>query len=903
MYCGVPLESLVQTGKLGLSDAEAAERLSKFGPNALEDKKVHPLKKLALNFVSPMALMIWMAIIIEAVIQDWPNIIVLTTLQVLNAVIGWYEDMKAGDAVAALKASLKAHASVCRGGVYSTIDGADVVVGDRIVLHAGGAVPADCRLDADFKGELEIDQAALTGESMPAKMRCGDEPKMGSNCVRGEAEAVVIATGGQTFFGKTASMINRVHEISHFDKIIIAITKALLAGSTLLVAISLIVLLLRGAPPLEALAFAVVLLVASIPIALPVVSVTTMALGARALARKEAIVTRLSSIEEVAGMTVLCSDKTGTLTMNKMVLQEELPIFTPGVSRDQVLVHAALAAKWREPPKDALDTLVLGAAELRLCDAYEQVEYLPFDPRTKRTEATLKPKGSPAPAFKCSKGAPHIILSLCAPGPELKERVEGIIETLSKRGVRSLAVARTNDVAMESWELLGILTFLDPPRPDTAATIKRANELGVQVKMITGDHIAIAIDMANQLHMGTKIQGCDGLPNFDPNGGKIPRDLGERYGEMIERADGFAGVFPEHKFLIVEVLQQRGWLVGMTGDGVNDAPALKKAGVGIAVSGSTDAARAAADIVLTNDGLSTIIDAIVIARTIFQRMKNYVVYRVACTTQLLLFFFITVCFVHPDKYAGWADFDDEEAPPNSFSLPVIVLVLITILNDGTIISIAYDAVKPSKLPEKWRLPQTFAIAFFLGGVACVSSLVILHFMLQSRLDGSLWRHAGLPRMSYGELSCAMYLKISVSDFLTVFSARTRGPFWSRAPGTFLFFAAFVATLLSTIITLCWNPGYGGMEPVGATVVAFVWAYDVFFFLVQDFTKVYFILLINWYTGENEDEHKLDSDEEPPESIISFYRRFHSRHLASGQPAGDHYQRLENGGAGNHAGVL
>ena len=415
--------------------------------------------------------------------------------------------------------------------------------------------------------------------------------------------------------------------------------------------------------------------------------------------------------------------------------------------------------------------------------------------------------------------------------------------------------------------------------------------------MITGDQRAIAVETCRTLGMGTTIMGTDVLPQVGNSATgaplALPSTLGADFGEVIESADGFAEVFPEHKFLIVEALQQRGYMVGMTGDGVNDAPALKKAGVGIAVSGSTDAARAASDIVLTNDGLSTIVDAIVISRTIFQRMKNYVVYRVACTTQLLLFFFITVCFVHPTGYGGWDDdtLDDEAQPPKVFKLPVVVLVLITILNDGTIISIAYDAVKPSKFPEKWRMPQTFAIAFILGGVACVSSLLLLHVMLDSRSDGSVWRGFGLPALSYGQLMCAMYLKISVSDFLTVFSARTRGPFWSRAPGTFLFAAAFVATFLSTVISLAWPKKSDGMEPIGAEVVVAVWAFDVAFFLLQDLSKVLFIKAINSYTGENEDDHKIDDGEEPPESIVAAYRRAKHKIWKTKGADQTHYQNL------------
>ena len=853
---------------------------------------------------------------------DWSDFFVLLTLQILNATIGWYEDMKAGNAVAALKASLRPSANVKRGGKYKTIDGTTIVVGDRVVLHAGGAVPSDCCLGQCEP--LEIDQAALTGESMPVTMCTGDEPKMGSNVTRGEAEAIVIATGSQTFFGKTASMIASVNEQGHFQIVLMRITGALLAISMLLVFISLLVLTVRdGEDVLVALAFAVVLLVASIPIAMPVVSVATMALGSRKLAEKKAIVTRLSSIEEVAGMDMLCSDKTGTLTMNKMVLQDELPVFTPGIDRDDVLLASALAAKWREPPKDALDTLVLNAVDLDKCDNFQQIEYMPFDPRKKRTEATLRDMRDDPEAggqfFKVTKGAPHVVLGMTHNKSEIGDEVEEVIARLAHRGVRALAVARTARAedaeklelaADRTWELLGILTFLDPPRPDTATTIARAKVFGVETKMITGDHKAIAVDMCHQLGMKDDIQGCDGLPSFDPATAAIPKTLGAEYGPMIERANGFAQVFPEHKFLIVEALKQRGWSVGMTGDGVNDAPALKKAGVGIAVSGATDAARAASDIVLTAEGLATIVDAIVIARRIFQRMKNYVIYRVSCTIQLLLFFFFTVCAIHPSKNnEDWQTHDPDIELPPSFKLPVIALVIITILNDGTIISIAYDAVRPSAIPEKWRLPQVFAIASVLGGIATISSVILLLMMLNSRNPDSAWRGMGLPYIeTYGQLMMAMYLKISVSDFLTVFAARTRGPFWSRAPGTLLFAASLVATVSSTIISLNWPEGRGSaggnepMESIGSALTAVVWFYDIVWFLLQDLIKVGVIKGINAYVGVNEEENKMDEDGEPPESIVYFGRKMHAKYVLGLSPAECVAAGKGSGKSGSYSGV-
>jgi len=350
----------------------------------------------------------------------------------------------------------------------------------------------------------------------------------------------------------------------------------------------------------------------SIPMAMEVVTTTTMAIGSHTLSRAGAIVARLSSIEELAGMNMLCSDKTGTLTMNKMMIQDETPIYQPGLTQADIVRDAALAAKWHEPPKDALDTLVLGQANIAQLDAYEMIDYQPFDPIFKRTEGTLKEIAT-GKVFKTTKGAPHIIAKLIE-GPEaagVQADVNAKVDNFAERGVRSLAVARTVN---DKWQMQGILTFLDPPRPDTKATLHKAMEFGIDVKMITGDHTAIAKETARQLGLGTNILNAERLPGLDAHG-KAPKDL-DKHVPLIMEADGFAQVFPEHKFLIVEALRQAGYAVGMTGDGVNDAPALKRADIGIAVQGATDAARAAADIVLTQPGLAVVVDAITIVRAL-----------------------------------------------------------------------------------------------------------------------------------------------------------------------------------------------------------------------------------------------------------------------------------------------
>ena len=656
--------------------------------------------------------------------------------------------------------------------------------------------------------------------------RCG----FGLCSVRGEAEAIVVATGSLTFFGKTAAMINTGEEMGHFQKILLRITLVLLAISIVMVSVCFGYLLYNKEDSLQAIAFAVVLLVASITIAMQVVCTTTMALGSSKLAEHKTIVRRLSSIEELAGMNMLCSDKTGTLTLNKMELQEDTPVFMDGVTREQVLQTAALAARWKEPAKDALDRLVLGSVKVNELDEYEQIDYLPFDPAIKRTEGTLKaPDGT---IFKATKGAPQILINKCCNDNATKQLIKSELQKYAERGIRCLAIARTlgplpEDESVIQWHFMGILTFLDPPRADTAEVIRRALELGCPVKMITGDQVAIARETCRMLDMGTTILDAESLPSYQVNG-PISKTLGVDFGNLVENADGFAEVFPEHKFLIVEVLRQMGYHVGMTGDGVNDAPALKKADIGIAVEGATDAARAAADIVLTSPGLSVIVEAISMSRVIFQRMRNYVIYRVACTLQLLLFFFISVLAIHPSSFPGFSD-------QKYFSLPVIALIMITILNDGTIISIAYDHVKPSPYPEKWNLVEAFIVSSVLGLIAVASSIMCLYFSLDSRNEHGPWKSLGLRELKYEEVMMTLYLKISLSDFLTVFAARTRGFFCTRAPGRLLLMAFIVATGISTILSRYWP--FGDMMYIEWELCGYIWVYCLIWFFIQDISKV------------------------------------------------------------------
>lgn len=861
----------------GLTEAEACELLTKWGRNELEEKVTPKWLIYLQQLIQPMPIMIWIAIIIEAGIQNWIDMGLLLVIQFTNATIGWYEITKAGDAVAALKASLKPEATVKRDGKWKNINAAEVVPGDLVLLAAGSAIPADCGIN---HGRLEVDQSALTGESHPVTMHANGRPKMGSTAVRGEVEATVLATGMNSFFGKTASMLNQKNGLGNLAKILMRIMSVLVVMSIVLCITVMVYLLLKGQTAKQSISFAVVVLVASIPIAIEIVTTATLAIGSRSLSKHGAIVTNLSAIEELSGMNVLCSDKTGTLTLNKMVIQDDCPTYSPDQNRYTILQAAALAAKWKEPPRDALDTLTLTAADLPSLDVYEQIDFMGFDPTVKRTEGTLK--GPDGKIFKTTKGAPHIIAKLLGNSLEeedIKKKVTTKVTELGERGIRCLGVARTHPDDINVWIYLGILTFLDPPRPDTKDTIEKSLALGVDVKMITGDHTVIAKETLRQLGMGTKVGNTEGIPPLQENG-QPPKDAGRILGSVILETDGFAEVFPEHKFVLVEAFRQQGFATGMTGDGVNDAPALKRADVGIAVSGATDAARAAADIVLTQEGLGVIVHAIVIARQIFKRIQSFITYRISATLQLLYFFFLGVFIFRPNEMTPNSvdvmEFEENLSGTNAtacqqwnaatnskgynpnplpagcnnpweeyyfFQLPVLLLMIITILNDGTLITIGYDSAVANKRPDKWNLKVLWTVSVVLGTVACASSLLLLWMCLDSNSVNS-WFHAlKLPGLRYGQITTAIFLKVSVSDFLTLFSARTYpGPFFSSMPGKLLLIGGVCALSLSTIIACSLPEGELDDVPIEGLMRTkwywpfLIWAYCIIWWFVQDALK-------------------------------------------------------------------
>jgi H+-transporting ATPase len=771
----------------GLTQVEAQKRLTQYGPNEIAEKKTNEILKFLSYFWGPIPWMIEAAVILSAAARHWPDFGIILILLLANAMVGFWEEHQAGNAVAALKATLAIKARVKRDGKWVNPAASELVPGDAIRLRLGDIVPADARLlDGD---EISVDQSALTGESMPATRKSGDAVFSGSIVRRGEINALVYATGGKTYFGKTAELVETAVTVSHFQKAVLKIGNYLIILALVLVAVIIGLGIYRGEPILTVLQFALVLTVAAIPVAMPTVLSVTMAVGARLLARKQAIVSKLVAIEELAGVDVLCADKTGTLTQNKLTLGD--PFCLDAITADELILAGALASQAAN--NDTIDLAVLGGLkDKRALKPYQVTHFQPFDPVHKRTEATVK--GADGKTFKVSKGARQVILALSANAAAVKGAVDKAVDDFAARGFRALGVARADGDG--EWRLLGVLPLFDPPRVDAKSTVATATEMGVKIKMVTGDALAIAREMAKTLGMGANILDANTL-------GDAKSEETAAAAKTIEDADGFAQVFPEHKFHIVDVLQKHGHIVGMTGDGVNDAPALKKADCGIAVSGATDAARAAASIVLLTPGLSVIIEAIKESRRIFQRMNSYAIYRIAETLRVLLFMTLAIVVF---KF---------------YPLTAIMIVMLALLNDAAILSIAYDNVIYRNKPEVWDMRTVLGIATVLGLIGPLAAFGL--FYLADRV-----LHVERP-----QLQTMMYLLLSVAGHLTIFQTRTRGPFWSIKPARILLLAVVGTQVAATLICV-----FGFLvTPLWWGWVALVWVYALSWFLVTDRVKL------------------------------------------------------------------
>jgi H+-transporting ATPase len=830
----------------GLSEAEAEKRLAEYGYNEIPEKEESTFHRIFRRFWGPIPWMIEVAALLSAVVRKWDDFIIILILLLTNALIDFWQESKALNALKTLKERLAKQAIVFRAGNYQTLEAKNLVPGDIIKIKIGDLVPADVKLIAgDF---ILADQSALTGESLPVSKKVGAIAYSNSVVKQGEMLTVVVNTALNTFFGKTVALVAQAQreEKSHFQKAVIHIANYLIMISIFMAAIILITAMFRHENILEIVKFILVLTIAAIPIAMPAVLSVTMAVGALNLAKKQAIVSRLVAIEELAGVDILCSDKTGTLTQNRMTVSD--PIVCGSYSIKELMLYAALASK--EENKDPIEIpifeYVQGAGLEAELKQYQHINFIPFDPVGKRTEASVK---SAAGTFSVIKGAPQVILELSGGQTNCGNIIEKV-EALAETGYRTLGVAwkKPED---KNFNFMGLIPLFDPPREDSHATIEKAKELGLEIKMVTGDNIAIARQIAGILGIGENIFDARDLrgastkelvllgeiiskavyqklsPATSEEDARqfakgVVKDLENIFGniqlpagyvktheseiiELIENADGFAQVFPEDKYLIVDKLQKAGHIVGMTGDGVNDAPALKKADAGIAVAGATDAARAAADLVLMAPGLSVIVDAIVGARVTFERMKSYSIYRIAETIRVILFMTASIVIF------------------NFYPVTAIMIILLAFLNDLPILTIAYDNTKVDDKPVRWNMAEVLTVATILGILGVTASFGIFYLAKE-------YLH-----LTTGVVQSFIFLKLVVAGHLTIFVTRVEDHFWRKPYPSLLFFSAtFLTKIIGTLLAV-----YGVfLVPIGWRDALLVWGYALAWFILNDFVKIW-----------------------------------------------------------------
>ncbi len=768
----------------GLDEAEVARRRAQYGANAINGHRNHAVLKFLSFFWGPIPWMIEAAAVLSALAHRWADLAIIAMMLLINAGVGFFEEYKADRAIDALKARLALIAHVLREGTWRELPAAELVPGDVVSVRLGNIVPADLKLVGD--GFLSVDQSALTGESLPVDKKADDAAYSGSVVKMGEMVGVVTSIGEATYFGRTAKLVETAQSRSHFQQAVLKIGNFLILVTLALVTLILGVALFRHAPLIDTLLFALILTVAAIPVALPAVLSVTMAAGASKLAQMKAIVSRLVSIEEMAGMDVLCSDKTGTLTKNELTLGDPVVLDADG-AQDLVLA-AALTCKPGDG--DAIDEAIRSALENPgRVKEFATVRFEPFNPVRKRADADVR-RGETT--WRVSKGAPQAILSLVGADDARRREVAARVDAFAARGYRALGVARDSG---DGWKLLGVLPLFDPPRDDAAATIDVARSMGLDIRMVTGDHDAIARETARKLHLGTNIVVAQDV--FDEHGHALRPDA-------IEQAEGFAQVFPEHKFAIVRELQRRGHIVGMTGDGVNDAPALKQADMGIAVSGATDAARAAADLVLTAPGLSVITRAVEESRRIFERMTSYAVFRITETIRVLLFMTLSILVF---------DF---------YPVTAVMIVLLAILNDLPIMMIAYDNAPVAPKPVRWDMQRVLTLSAVLGVCGVVASF------------GLFWFARDYLHLPPATVRTLIFLKLLVAGHMTIYLTRNTGPLWEKPwPSWKLVVATEATQVLGTLAAV-----YGWfVAPIGWTMALAVWGYAIAWLLVNSRVKL------------------------------------------------------------------
>lgn len=778
---------LLKTSETGLTESEGKRRLGEFGQNKIAEEKRNPLVEFFSRYWGPMPWLLELSIMLSLVLQHYLEAIIIFVLLTINVIIGFHHASSSQKALEFLKKKLAVKARVLRDGKWSTKDAEQIVPGDILLLGLGDLVPADAKV---LSGELSLDQSALTGESLPVNIHESDVLFSSSIVTRGEAKCVTVNTGPDTYFGKTAELVKVAKPKSHQEQVMLDIIKYMMYLGIAALALVSVDALLLNIDLLTILTFAAIFLIGAVPVALPAVLTIVQSVGAMELARKAVLVTRLDSIEDTASMDVLCLDKTGTITQNRLSVVDVTPF--SGFDKENVVMIAGLASK--EESKDLIDLTVIAYAKNIGIDfsQYEQVLFTPFEPSTKRAEAVIK---SNEGRFRVTKGAPQIVFSICKGMDEkTREDVNTSVEDLSLKGYRTVGVAKSAYEDFDDLRFMGLLSLADPIRPDSKGMVEEAKTLGVKPLMLTGDNINIAKEIANQASIGSNIVRMSDIKDMDET----------EQARIIEESDGFAEIYPEDKYRIVKLLQSRGHIVGMTGDGVNDAPALKQAEMGIAVSSSTDVAKASASVVLTESGVDVIIDAIKTSRQIYQRMLSWVINKVTKVIQFIILLTVGFFWLH------------------DVVISLLGMVLLVFANDFVTMSLATDNVKHTSNPNTWNV-KNITLASLIIGILLVVEGAAAIFIGLNYLD---LQPDGLPTF-------VMLLLVLTSQF-RVYTVRERQHFWSSKPGRELLLSTLGAVIVFTLLGV-----YGLIvPPLMLDQVLFVLSFSAVFTLSLDVPKYY-----------------------------------------------------------------
>lgn len=768
----------------GLSEAEATLRLQRYGFNEVPEHDRSPVVGFLERFWGPIPWLLELAVILAYVLGRIPESIIILVLLVLNALIGFFNEHSARRALELLKSKLAVKAKVVRDGKVVVKQARDMVPGDIIVVGLGELVPADAKV---ISGGLSVDQSALTGESLPVNVSQSDVIYSGSMVKRGESKCVVVNTGVNTFFGRTAELVRIAKPKSHQEEIMLTIVKYMLyVGVTALVLVSIYGLQIH-INPLSLLTFAVVFLMGAIPVALPAVLTIVQSVGAVELSKKKVLVTRLDSIEDAASIDVLCLDKTGTITQNQLSVIDIVPFFEH--KQDEVITLAGLASK--EESHDAIDLAVINHVKTMGIGLgeYSQITFTPFDPSTKRSEASVMHGKE---RFRVVKGAPQVVLAICVDiDSETLMRMNEVVEELSRKGYRTLAVAKSEDDE-RNLRLTGLFSLADPPRPDSKTMIEEIRKEGIKPLMLTGDNIAIAKEIAHQVSIGDKIVRITDLEGLNE----------KEQAKRVEESDGFAEIYPEDKYRIVKLLQSCGHFVGMTGDGVNDAPALKQAEMGIAVSNSTDVAKASASVVLIESGVRVIIDAIRTSRQVYQRMLTWVLNKITKTIQFIGLLTIGFFWLH------------------DVVISLLGMALLILANDFLTMSLATDNVKHASNPNKWNVKNITLASLVLGLLLVTEGTIAI-------LLGLEYFH-----LEFEPLRTFILLMLIYTSQFRVHIVRERRYFWSSRPGKALLVSTIVSIAVFSLLGV-----YGIIIPtITPYQVLFILGLSAVFIFILDLPK-------------------------------------------------------------------